>query len=98
MPKIYNADRTAEQIPYPYVNLNGDSAETLVEDRLGTLKALQKALEFLGAQYPNGRNYQTAPAGAYETARRIHEDQMAGLRLMVKEITAEALFIQECQS
>jgi len=90
-----NSERTPEQVPFPYVNLNGDTVQTLVEDRRATVGALQKAIECLGAQYPHGRNYQTAPPGAYEMARRLHDAQMETLRRFSAEITAEALFIQE---
>ena len=88
-------ERTPEQFAFPYVNLNGDTRETLVEDRLTTIKAIQVAIECLGAQYPHGRNYQTAPAGAYEAARKLHEEQMDMLRKLSASIYVEALFIQD---
>ena len=89
------AERTPDQFAYPYLNINGDTAATLVDDRLATVKALQVAIECLGAQYPHGRNYQTAPAGAYDAARKLHEEQMNALRALSAQVYVEALFIQE---
>jgi hypothetical protein len=77
------------------VNINGNTCDTLVDDRLATVNALQIAIECLGAQYPHGRNYQTAPAGAYEAARKLHEEQMNTLRALSAQVYVEALFIQE---
>jgi hypothetical protein len=89
-----NSERKPEQFAYPYVNMNGDTRETLIEDRLATVNALCLAMERLSAQYPHGRNYQTAPPGAYLRARELHDARVATLRRIASEISVEALFIQ----
>lgn len=53
----------------PLVNLNGTSAEALLEQSINVSLALHKALEAMGHAAPHGRDYQTAQPGSYERAR-----------------------------
>ena len=54
------------------VNLNGSSAKSLLEENREAWRALETAREALTKAMPNGRDYQTAPEGAYQAARAQH--------------------------
>ena len=41
------------------VNMNGDSKETLINDRMNAYHAINKAIQEYAKIMPHGRNYQT---------------------------------------
>ena len=53
----------------PVVNINGTSAEELLNQLQGASEAISIAFKALQEAYPHGRDYQTAPQGTYQQAR-----------------------------
>lgn len=91
---IYDTDRTAEQFPFPYVNKNGASRESLLADRRAAYRAVHAAMKAFQECAPNGRDYQTAPRGAYELARARYNAHFSSLDKLANEIRDEAEFLQ----
>ena len=56
-------------ITLPYVNLNGTSSDSLMEQARAVRDAANALAVALAAAAPHGRDYQTAPAGTYDKAR-----------------------------
>ena len=79
---------------FPVANLNGASKQSLVDARLAAVEALQDAMRALGECSPNGRDYQTAPAGEYEIARARYIEQFAALDRIANQLQDEAFAIQ----
>jgi len=90
---IYNDERTPEQFPYPYVNNNGNTARSLIDERLAAKNAVIAARKALLEMSPHGRNYQTAPAGAFEAARKRHDAQVDALTEIADALYREAEFL-----
>jgi hypothetical protein len=86
-------DRTPEQFTYPYVNNNGATRESLIDARKQARSALRDALIAIGDCAPHGRDYQTAPQGAYDTARQRYSEQVAALGKLCNELQDEAAFL-----
>jgi hypothetical protein len=91
---IYDEDRTAEQFKYPYINRNGASLDSLLEARKAAYLAVLGAERALRECAPHGRDYQGAPAGAYESALEQYEGRIGALVKLSHELRDEALFIQ----
>lgn len=81
--------------PIPRVNLNGSSRDALIEQRRNVCDALRTALQALQEAAPHGSDYQTAPIGSYELARSLYETRYRQIEDMRKEITEEAMAIQD---
>ena len=79
----------------PVVNINGATRESLVEARILARAAIQYALKAFSECSPNGRDYQTAPQGEYEIARKIYADRFAFLDRLSNELEDEAIAIQD---
>src|SRR5262245_23098174 len=87
----------------PIVNLNGSSAEELMNYRLNVCKELEKAVEALFQGMPHGRDYQTHPKsrelGGYSTvaeeAREAWRDRIEALRIINSELMADAQAIHD---
>jgi len=79
---------------HPVVNLNGTSRQALVDARVGAIEAIRAAMQALGECSPNGRDYQTAPKGEYEIARKRYMERFAFLDRMANELEDEAIYIQ----
>ena len=79
---------------HPVVNINGTSREALVNARIAAIESLRSAMQALGECSPNGRDYQTAPNGEYEIARKRYMERFAFLDRMINELEDEAITIQ----
>jgi len=79
----------------PVVNLNGASKQSLIDCRCAAREALQNAMKALGECSPNGRDYQTAPKGEFEIARRVYTERFAALDKMANELEDEAIAISD---
>jgi hypothetical protein len=90
-----SAQDTAAVQPLPRVNLNGTSRNALIQQRREVCDALNSALEALERAAPHGRDYQTAPDGALETARHQHEARCTQLAELRRQITQEAIEIKK---
>jgi len=80
-------------VQLPGINLNGSTASSLLEDYTTTLTTLRAAREAVGTSGPNGRDYQTSPHGAFETARAEHTVRLAALDVLIGEYEA---FAEHC--
>ena len=78
----------------PVLNLNGTSAETLLEEYQDAYSAILKALRVVQQVTVNGRDYQTAPHGTYEKARAEHLARLEKLQSIVLDFSA---IIQDVQ-
>ena len=74
----------------PVININGTSAETLVEARREVLEHLRAAYEAMRALSPHGRDY---PNGDFTTDRDLHIERCADLHNLIEEIEAEAFIL-----
>jgi len=81
----------------PIVNLNGSTAQSLVDARVAACEALDNAMKAFAECRPNGRDYQTAGKGEYETAQRIYADRFRFMDQMRNELMDEAVAIQDQQ-
>ena len=91
---IYNEDRTPQQFAYPYINRNGASLDSLLQARKAAYLAVLDAERALRECAPHGRDYQGAPAGAYESALAQFETRLGALVKLAHDLREEALFIQ----
>lgn len=80
----------------PIININGSSAERLIEDIVKALTALDDATVAVVRTAPHPRDWQTATEGAarYAIARRQHEVRLHQLLLIHGELEALGLAIQ----
>ena len=60
----------------------------------GAIEAIRAAMQALGECSPNGRDYQTAPKGEYEIARKAYMERFSFLDRMINELEDEAIAIQ----
>ena len=90
---IYDDERTPEQFSYPYINLNGASRESLLKDRMKAKKAIGIAIDEVRKCWPHGRDYQTAPHGAFDAAHNKYTKYLNTLQSIENELRKEAMFI-----
>lgn len=74
----------------PVININGTSAETLVEDRNEVLEQLRAAYDAMRALAPHGRDY---PNADFAKDREIHMARCAELHAILEEIQAETFVL-----
>jgi len=79
----------------PIVNMNGTSQEVLLEQVMAAKEAVAIAMKALAEATPHGRDYQTAPAGAYKVARAQHSMRMCKMDEVYKELETIAVDIYE---
>lgn len=77
----------------PTLNLNGSSADDLIQPRRDAYAALQAAIKALQQVTPNGRDY--AHNDQCVADRQAHYDRLAALQAIATEIVAEAVLIKE---
>lgn len=75
----------------PGVNLNGTRPAELLRQYLDALGALRTTQVALAEMRPHGRDYQTLPPAAFDTARAQHQAREERLDAIRAEITALAL-------
>lgn len=78
----------------PILNLNGTSAEALIEARLNAREAVLALIAALGDVAPNGRDYIGHP-DAFKHDQEIHAERIRFLDRLYNELGDEALAIQE---
>ncbi len=78
-----------EAIVAPTVNINGSSKKDLQSQQKTAYIALSDALEAMLKAAPHSRDFQTAPEGAFETARAQHDARLA----VVGRLQADYLLI-----
>lgn len=78
----------------PTLNINGSSADDLIEPRIAAYDALQAAIKALQQVTPNGRDY-PGDNDACVADRQAHYDRLAALQAIATEIVAEAVLIKE---
>lgn len=77
----------------PKVNINGTSADELLEQNKEALRALLEAFAAVQQCAPHGRDYQTVEPEQYRLARQQHNRWLTQLDDMRKEIEQVALDI-----
>jgi hypothetical protein len=78
----------------PTLNINGSSADDLVNPRLKAMDHLMDAIEALKQAAPNGRDYPGDYDGCHAD-REEHYSRLAKLRALREELMAEAVYIKE---
>ena len=76
------------------LNINGTSADALIQALCDARIAVMDAMKSLQETAPNGRDFQTAPRGAYEVARGIYGARFAVLDKLANDLEADAIAIQ----
>lgn len=85
---------TRDNLVLPFIHLNGDRAETLLDNLENVYLALNEAAAMLRQATPNARNYYPEP-GRYELAVQQHERRMKAIRDLQDELEAECKGINE---
>lgn len=78
----------------PIINLNGTSAENLIEEYKTAYLAVRAAVDALRQVTVHGRDFQTAPEGTYEKARAEQVARLEKLRQVEDELVSLACDIQ----
>lgn len=79
----------------PIVNLNGSSAEHLINERLSIMTKIDELIVTLQHAMPHGRDYQThSTAFACEDARKAWSERIQILREIRSDFVADAIAIQ----
>jgi len=78
----------------PTLNINGTSADDLIEPRIAAYDALQAAIKALQQVTPNGRDY-PGDIDQCVADRWAHYDRLAAITAIAGEIMAEAITIKE---
>lgn len=78
------------------ININGDTKETLVNDRIEVIRALNVAIEKLKKIHPHGRNYQTNDdPHDFKNDIADHVARVKALSDMANSISDEAIRLQD---
>jgi glucokinase len=87
----------AHALGVPVVNLNGSSKESLLNDYLAIMRALEAANKAMAEATPHGRDFQTVPNGDWvgQKAREAFHERRALIRAMHAEFEAVAVAISE---
>ena len=78
----------------PRININGTSANDLINPRLQAMDHLMDAIEALSQAVPNGRDY-PGNATACTADREEHYDRIKAIKAIREAIYAEAIAIKE---
>lgn len=78
----------------PTININGSSADDLIQPRIAAYDALHAACEALQQVTPNGRDYPGDNDQCVED-RQWHYARLKALNIIAAEIIAEAVNIKE---
>jgi hypothetical protein len=77
----------------PTLNINGSSADDLIDPRIAAYEALQVVKEALAKVTPNGRDYPGDTAQCVAD-REAHYDRLATLRAIAAELILEVISIE----
>jgi hypothetical protein len=96
----YDRRKTAADLTYPTVHLNGTGKQGLLDQQLDMMRTIRKALDSLRQNFPHGRDYYTQDAGAvqgpsYQKARREQESRIERLQAVYDEIESIAEHIAD---
>ena len=86
-----------EKLAMPVLNLNGSSAEDLIEQLSDACSAVGAAQDALAKASPHGRDYQLNPDD-YKLAREQHEARQMALRAIADELETIATHVYEQQA
>jgi hypothetical protein len=78
----------------PKLNINGSSADDLIEPRLKAVDHLMDAIEALSDAAPHGRDYPNSHT-AFLADREAHYTRLATIRRLREDIFAEAIAIKQ---
>jgi len=78
----------------PTLNLNGSSADDLIQPRREAYDLLIAAIKMLGQVTPHGRDY-PGDIDRYTTDHNAHYDRQQALYAIAVELVAEAVAIKE---
>lgn len=81
----------------PLLNINGSSADDLINPRLAAMDHLMDAIEALSQAVPNGRDY-PGNSTACIADREEHYDRIKAIKALREAIYAEAIAIKEQQA
>ena len=81
----------------PLVNLNGTSAQELIDQQSAIAEAADHLIKALSAAMPHGRDYhlKPGPENWTELARREHAERIACARIILSDAHAIALSVME---
>ena len=77
----------------PTLNINGSSADDLIQPRIAAYDALQAAIKALQQVTPNGRDYAHNDQSVAD--RQAHYDRIKAIHTIAAELVAEAHAIKE---
>lgn len=80
----------------PTVNMNGSSANELLQQQLHVLRAVDALWEVMRVAAPHGRDYQLAPE-RYDSARSDFNDTADALDLIKSRANTLALHLSDVQ-
>jgi phosphopantetheinyl transferase (holo-ACP synthase) len=86
-----------EKLATPLLNLNGSSAENLLEQLSDACSAVGAAREALAKATPHGRDYQLNQSD-YQLARKQHEARQIALQAVAEELEAIAISVYNQQA
>jgi hypothetical protein len=85
------------EVIVPVVNLNGTSAEKLMEGYREALDALRTAISYMPSIEPHGRDYQTEERTVFSEAADQHRSRVKALEGVYQDIELIALAVQDQQ-
>ena len=77
----------------PTIHLNGSNAGDMLEGLMEALVSLKVAIEQVGKNGPNGRDYYPQSPGAINAAIEEHESRLQRLRGVLNELETIALHV-----
>jgi hypothetical protein len=78
----------------PTLNINGSSADDLIQPRIAAYDALQAAIKALQQVTPNGRDY-PGDNDQCVADRQAHYTRLKAIHTIAAELVAEAVLIKE---
>jgi len=87
-----------DPLTFPTLHLNGSGYERLFDLHAEANGALRNALNKLAEAAPHGRDFYVQGDGAFEEARKEHEDRLVRIRAVMEEMDSilESLYDQNC--
>lgn len=82
----------------PVLNINGTSAETLLEEYQDAYEAVREAITKVRFITVSGRDFQTAPPGTYEKVRAEQIARLEKLQSVALDLTALIQDVQDQES
>jgi len=76
------------KVTAPIINLNGTSADELMNQNIEAAEALRAAILALQKAAPHGRDYQTAMNDEYKQARAEHQARLVILNSVLDQIVS----------